>query len=175
MAGNKSKNIPDKINMMNVYKKGRKLIGVSDEVTLPDLESMTETISGAGVLGEIDVPTVGQFAAIEMEIPFRNLDTDMFELATPNQVVDLTLRASKQVLSTLGLDFEGIRVVVRGLFKGFTGGSMKQGSPTNSSVKLEILYYMLELNGKSAVELDKINTVYKVNGVDMLAKSRSLC
>lgn len=175
MAGNKSKNIPDKINMMNVYQKGRKLIGVSDEITVPDLEAMSETISGAGILGEMDVPTVGQFADMEMEIPFRTLDTDMFSLVTPNQVIDLTLRASKQVLSAQGLDFEGIRIVVRGMFKGFTGGSIKQGSPTNSTVKVGVHYILIELNGTSVIELDKINTVYKVNGVDMLAKSRSLC
>ena len=169
------KNIPDKINMFNVYHKGTKLIGVSDEVTLPDLESMTETISGAGILGEIDSPTVGQYGSMEMEIPFRILSTDMFSLISPEQVVDVTLRASEQTLASNGLDFKGVRVVVRGLFKKFTGGSVKQGSPTNSSVTVELLYYVLELDGKKVMELDKLNGVCVVNGKDVLSKARSLC
>ena len=169
------KNIPDKINMFNVYHKGTKLIGVSDEVTLPDLESMTETTSGAGILGEIDSPTVGQYGSMEMEIPFRILSTDMFSLISPEQVVDVTLRASEQTLASNGLDFKGVRVVVRGLFKKFTGGSVKQGSPTNSSVTVELLYYMLELDGKKVMELDKLNGVCVVNGKDVLSKARSLC
>lgn len=32
-------NIPSKINSFNVYKDGTKLVGISDEVTLPDFES----------------------------------------------------------------------------------------------------------------------------------------
>ena len=31
---------------------------------------------------------------------------------------------------------------------------------------------MIELDGKQRVELDKLNNVYKVNGVDLLAKSQ---
>lgn len=169
------KNIPDKINMFNVYKAGKKLIGVSDEVSLPDLEAMTETVSGAGVLGEIDAPAIGQFGSIEMEIPFRSLDSDMFALASPLEMIDLTLRASEQVLAAQGIEFKGMRVVTRGMFKGITGGSVKAGSPTNSSVKLELTYYLIEVDGKKLIELDKLNCKYKVNGVDMLAKASSLC
>ena len=38
-------NIPSKINSFNVYKDGTKLVGISDEVTLPDFEALTETRS----------------------------------------------------------------------------------------------------------------------------------
>ena len=34
---------------------------------------------------------------------------------------------------------------------------------------------MIELDGKQRVELDKLNNVYKVNGVDLLAKIRKQC
>ena len=44
-------NIPSKINSYNVYNDAERLIGVGDEVTLPDFEAMAETISGAGILG----------------------------------------------------------------------------------------------------------------------------
>lgn len=49
-------NIPSKINSYNVYNDAERLIGVGDEVTLPDFEAMAETISGAGILGELDEP-----------------------------------------------------------------------------------------------------------------------
>ena len=54
-----SKNIPTKINNYNVYNAGDKLLGVGDELTLPDFEATSETVSGAGILGEIDDPTIG--------------------------------------------------------------------------------------------------------------------
>ena len=40
-------NIPSKINSYNVYNDAERLIGVGDEVTLPDFEALAETISGA--------------------------------------------------------------------------------------------------------------------------------
>ena len=76
--------IPEKINAYNVYKGGKKLIGISDEVTLPDFEAMTETISGAGVLGEIDSPAIGLFGSQEMEIPFRT------HMEKPNSILAIT-------------------------------------------------------------------------------------
>ena len=161
--------------MFNVYKNGKQLIGITDEVTLPDLEPLTETMSGAGILGEIDSPAIGQFGSIEMEIPFRMLDSNMFSVADPLSMIDLTLRASEQVLAAQSIAFKGMRVVTRGMFKGFSAGSVKAGSPTNSSVKLELTYYLIEADGKKLIELDKLNGRYKINGKDMLAKAAALC
>ena len=55
-----------KINAYNDYLDGKKNIGISDEVTLPDLEALTETLSGAGILGEIDEPLLGHYKASEI-------------------------------------------------------------------------------------------------------------
>lgn len=171
----KTYKIPEKINAYNVYKQGNKLVGLSDEIILPDFESLTETISGAGILGEIDSPTVGMFSGMEMEITFRHLSESISDLINPLNGVDLTLRGSSQVMDSVGnVSFEGIRIVVRGRNKSLTGGKFKQGSGTGSSVKLELTYCKIEINGKSIIELDKLNCVYKVNGVDMLSKVRSL-
>lgn len=48
--------IPTKINRYNVYNKGNRLLGVGEEMTLPDFEPSSETVTGAGILGEIDDP-----------------------------------------------------------------------------------------------------------------------
>ena len=66
--------IPTKINRYNVYNKGNRLLGVGEEMTLPDFEPSSETVTGAGILGEIDDPTVGYFSNQELEIPFRLLE-----------------------------------------------------------------------------------------------------
>ena len=163
-----------KINAYNVYRDSKKLVGLSDEVTLPDFEGLTETISGPGILGEIDEPLLGHFGASEIEVPFRTLNEEMFDLLAQGQAVNLTLRMSTQAIveSTMATDFMPSRVVINGKSKGFTGGSAKQGQGTGSSVKVEIIYILIEVNNKKKFELDKLNFVYKVNGVDLLAKVR---
>ena len=72
--------IPTKINKYNVYNEGERILGMGDELPLPGFESSGETVSGAGVLGEFDDPTVGYFSNQEMEIPFRVLDRDAVDM-----------------------------------------------------------------------------------------------
>ncbi len=170
-------NIPSKINSFNVYKDGTRLVGISGEVTLPDFESLTETLDGPGLLGEIDDPTLGHFKGMEMEVPFRTMDRQMFALCKDSSGVNLTLRGSIQctINEDMGTSFRPMRVVLRGKNKGITGGKVKQGSGTASSIKLEILYILIEIDREAQVELDKLNCVYKVRGKDLLKKVRKMC
>lgn len=168
--------IPSKINMFNVYRDGNILAGLSGEVTLPDFEAISETISGPGILGEIDDPTIGHFGSQEIEIPFRTLADDGFTLMNLGNDVNLTLRGSIQVsTSGGGVDYIGVRVVLRGKCKSFTGGTVKQGAAMGTSIKLELSYIRIDIDSKPRVELDKLNSVYKLDGVDILEKARSLC
>ena len=74
------KTIPTKINKYNLYNEAERLLGVGDETTLPDFEAMSDTISGAGILGEIEDPTVGYFGNQEIEIPFRVVDKEAVDM-----------------------------------------------------------------------------------------------
>ena len=163
-----------KVNAYNVYLDGNKLVGISDEVTLPDFEALTETLSGAGILGEIDEPLLGHFKASEMEIPFRTLNEHMFRLASMSKALNLTLRASTQTIDTGNINTGAMpsRIVVKGKNKAITGGKLKQGEGTGSSIKVEITYILIEVDGVKMFELDKLNFVYKVKGVDLLAAIR---
>ena len=142
---------------------------------MPDFEALTETISGAGILGEIDSPSVGLFGDMEIEIPFRQISSSISELLNPLSGVDITLRGSSQVMDGSGnISFEGIRVVIRGRSKSMTGGKFKQGEGTGSSVKIGITYIKIEIGGKNIIELDKLNCVFKVGDVDIMERVRSL-
>ena len=152
-------------------------MGLTGEITLPDFEGMTETLSGPGILGELEEVIIGAFGSMELEVPFRILDEDAFKIMSPMETLDLTLRASEQytVKSTGNLDYKGMRVVVRGRQKKMTAGTVKQGGAMDSSVTVEVAYIMIELDGQKRIELDKLNNVYKVNDKDLLAKVRSQC
>nr|DAJ50471.1 MAG TPA: tail tube protein [Caudoviricetes sp.] len=169
--------IPGVINNFNLYYKGNALVGLTGEITLPDFEGMTETLSGPGILGELEEVIIGAFGSMELEVPFRILDEDAFKIMSPMETLDLTLRASEQytVKSTGNLDYKGMRVVVRGRQKKMTAGTIKQGGAMDSSVTVEVAYIMIELDGQKRIELDKLNNVYKVNDKDLLAKVRSQC
>ncbi|MGI6027893.1 MAG: phage major tail tube protein [Candidatus Heteroscillospira sp.] len=168
--------IPTKINRYNVYNAGNRLLGVGDELTLPDFEPSSETVTGAGILGEIDDPTVGYFGNQEIEIPFRVLDKEAVDMMDMTKAIQLEIRGAQQTTDSEGnIEFCPMRVVVRGRSGKFSAGKVKAGSPMDTKATLTVLYILIELDGKTVLELDKLNEVYKVNGVDVLAKIKEMC
>lgn len=172
MAAN---SFPSVINDFNVYKNGTRLIGITGEVTLPEFNSKTTTINGAGILGDIDEAVLGQFEAMSFTIPFRTLSDDVFTIMDPMEAVDLTIRGAIQCtnLTTGVTEFRGMRVVVRGKLSTFAPGNVQNGEQMGSSVTLSLTYILIEVDGETKVELDKLNGVYVVNGVDLLAEVKS--
>ncbi|WP_300773017.1 phage major tail tube protein [uncultured Acetatifactor sp.] len=168
-------NIPEVINNFNAYNTGNMLVGVTGSVQLPNFEAITEEISGAGVLGSYDTAIPGFYSSMAQEVPFRILDTDIFALMNPGELVDLTFRASEQhtVKSTGALDYKGMRVVERGRLKSFSPGKLELGKQMGASVTLELLYILIEIDGKTKLEYDKLNSVFVVNGKDLLEKVRA--
>lgn len=168
--------IPEVIHDFNMYGTGRKLVGLSGEVSMPDLEALTAEISGAGILGTYETPVAGHYGTIEQEIPFRVVDDDYFSMINPASAVDLMLRGAIQMKDPLtgAVRYVGMRVVYRGTCKKITIGTIKQAGAMDSSITIETTYLLIELDGKSKFELDKLNGVFKVNGVDLLAGVRRL-
>lgn len=168
--------IPTKINKYNVYNAGNRLLGMGDEMSLPDFEPSSETVSGAGILGEIDDPTIGYFGNQELEIPFRVLDREAMDMMDMTKAVQLEIRGAQQTTNSEGdIEFRPMRVVVRGRGGKFAPGKVKAGSPMDTKATLTVLYILIELDGKPVLELDKMNEVYKVNGVDVLAAVKEMC
>lgn len=167
--------IPDKVLNYNVYDDTEKLVGVAAEVTLPTLESMSETVSGAGLLGEFESPTIGHFGSITIEIQFRALMDKSFSLLK-NSGRSIVLRATQQSydMSGGGIQKRGLKITLRGIPKALELGKLAVGAPTESKNTTEVLYIKIEENGRTLLELDKLNFIYIVDGEDMLADVRNL-
>jgi len=168
--------IPEVINDFNLYLSGNKLGGTTGEVALPDFEAMTATTSGNGIMGEYEAIILGHYGSMEQEIPFRCINEDYFKMVAPNKAVELTLRGAIQQTErdTQNEGEVGMRVVFRGRCKNIKIGTVKQREQMGSSIVLELTYIMIEMGGKEKICLDKLNTIFRVNGVDMLAKIRAL-
>ena len=91
------------------------------------------------------------------------------------KVIEKQMIAAQEIASAGNIVPNTIRVVVRGRAAKLTGGKLKRASTMDSGVTLNILYILIEVNGESVVELDKMNPTYKVNGVDLLAEYKEMC
>ena len=165
--------IPEIINNFNLYLAGRQMPGgITGEVKTPDFESMVSSTSGVGILGEYDAIAIGHYSSMVQEIPFRCINEDYWKLVNPAVPVELTLRGAIQYSerATQRARQMGMRIIYRGRCKKIVIGTVKQRGPMDSSISLELTYIKVEMDGKPRVELDKLNNVFKVNGVDMLAE-----
>lgn len=168
--------LPGVVNSYNVYKEANKLIGMSGEIELPELEAITDTLEGAGVLGEIDIPVTGQFSSIKIKIKFTVLQEDLFDLMDTTDPTQLTLRGAMQGLdqNTSRAEYYPVKIVLRGKATTTSLGKLEKGKKGEPEIELEVLYIKILINNKTRLELDKLNSKFVLNGVDMLAKIRSM-
>ena len=163
--------IPDKINNYNVYvgtaTAANKLIGVMDETTLPSLKNLSETLSLAGMAGEIDSPAVGQYQSMEIELVFSNIAKSSLEIAAMDNT-PLILRSAQEFVnpedSTKSL--KNRTITIRGMTKGINFGSLKKGGYGKPSVTKEVTYYKVVVDGDVVVEIDKFNGRAIIGGID---------
>lgn len=169
--------IPQVVNRFNVYKSGKKIIGISGEVTLPEISSLTDSLEGAGVGGTIDLPVIGLVDDMEVEIPFISLIEDIFSMMDPTEATDLTLNGAIQGTNPDDgrTDYISLSVAMRGIVKKFSPGTAKSGAKMGSSITLGLSYYKIVMDGKTMLEIDKFNSVYVVNGHDVIEKVRNMC
>ena len=63
--------IPEKLINAKVYDSdGNTLVAMAD-VDLPDIEYLSETLSGSGIAGEFDSPTIGHVKGMKAKFKFR--------------------------------------------------------------------------------------------------------
>lgn len=169
--------IPEVLNHFNVYNDAKKIIGISGEIELPEMEAITDTIEGSGILGEIEDPVTGQFSSMKMKIPFSVLYEDLFSLMNTTKPPQLTLRASMQCMdpTTGQTGYYPVKIVVRGKASNSNMGKVVKGKKMEPEVELEILYIKIQINNKTVLELDKLNFKFVLNGQDMLAQIRKQC
>ncbi|MBO4394759.1 MAG: phage major tail tube protein [Eubacterium sp.] len=170
---------PEIINNYHVYNGNSEnlaepMLGIGDNLELPQVNEKTTTLSGAGIIGDIEVNNPGDFEAFDMNVPFVCICEGMFDINSKQRTY-LTIRATMQSTekATGAVEYSGIKVVVGGKVKAYNLGSLQKGQQGTPGVTLACDYLKIEAKyadntTKTLFELDKYNEVYIVNGVDML-------
>lgn len=168
------KQIPEKLINYSGYLNGSTYLGTAD-VTLPTLEMISDTIKGAGIAGEIDSPTIGQYGSMTVTLNWRTLTTEGIQLHAPTTHA-IDFRGAQQVFdaSTNQRKVQGVKVSIRAMPKSGDLGKFDPSTTTDSTNEMEVTYLKIEIEGKVAIEIDKLNYKSVFNGVDYLADVRSI-
>lgn len=163
--------IPEKLINFRAYLEGDNLLGVAD-VELPKLEAMSDTVTGAGIAGEVDSPVIGHYASMSATINFRTINDDVGKLSAPKAHL-LDFRGSQQVYDAGTYKTVAVRVTMSAIPKVTTLGTFKVGATTETGQEFEVVYLKVYVAGKERVEIDKLNYKAVFDGVDYLAGVRA--
>jgi P2 family phage contractile tail tube protein len=144
-------------------------------ITLPDLELLTETIKGAGINGEIDLPTLGQLPSIVIEVSHNGLSRDTIKTFRMRQQ-HLEHRWAGQTLnSTTGaVEVVGKKVIFKGIPKKLGLGSIEPNKAEETSSSFEVTYLKYVIGNDVVLEIDKLNDVFIIDGEDYSAAIRDV-
>jgi len=165
--------IPSRVNNCRAYLNGMLLTGMVD-IQLPKLEAVTDTLKGAGIAGEIEVPILGHYKAMTTTIKFHLPTTEQLIMAMPIGST-LIVRSANQSYDAMtgGLIIQPFMAAMRGTAKITDPGKVSPGESADASTELSIVYYLLTVNNQTMAEIDPINMKCVINGVDYLAAVRA--
>ncbi|RCX20880.1 hypothetical protein DFR58_10182 [Anaerobacterium chartisolvens] len=150
------------------------LIDDAADLQLPSIEKPTDTIKGAGILGEIDLPAYGQVGSMTFTVNSRADSAKYSMLSRPGPIkfeavwVNDTFDSSGMSMKT-----QSNKVFMTGFNKKYDPGKVEVGGTADGSSEFEIVYYRKIVNGIETFLIDKLNGKYVVNGKDYMESIRA--
>lgn len=166
--------IPEKTINYKCYKDGSEdMIGLV-EATLPEIEFLTETLSGAGIAGEIESTTLGHTGPLTFSLNFRTI-TDKNANFFSNKQHSFELKAAIQQTdsSTGKIEVLSLVVSLKGNLKKGSLGKLNVGKIMETNYEFTCEYIKITLDGKTELEIDKLNMIFNDGTEDVLAAVRS--
>ncbi len=140
-------------------------IGDTNTVQLPSIEMLTDTIKGAGIMGELDWPSYFQPGSMTLTINMRVTSENMALLAGADNV---EIRWVTDVFDTTNVKtgVNAHKAFIKCINKKIDEGKLEPGATQDGSFDYEVFAYKRVINGKEILNIDKFNGIFAVNGKD---------
>lgn len=161
--------IPRILKNFSLFVDGRGLAGTIQTLTLPTLTTKMEEFRGGGM----DAP-------VELDMGMEKLEGS-FELAeyNPDIIALYGLASADAQLTARGAmrrDGEAaVPVIVNmtGVIKELDPGDWTAGDMSTGTFAYALRYYKLTVGGRELIEIDKVNMIRRIDGVDQLESIRT--
>lgn len=165
--------LPRKLKYLNLFNDGLSYMGVVSSVTLPKLTRKLENYRGGGMNGAAPVDMGLDDDALSVEWTIGGFpDDQLWAQYAAASAASVPLRFCGSYQRDDTGDVVAFEIVLRGRHKEFDFGDQKQGEDTETKISTQCTYFKLTVDGKERIEVDTVNMVERVNGVDMLAQHR---
>lgn len=155
-----------------VYKNGGPLIGVG-KVTLPTVKYKTVKVTGAGIMGDVDIPLAGMIEAMIVNFQFTSVTDAVVELGS-NEWHDIAIYVADQYFNSVDRkeEIEGQRFELSIRPTETNMGTLATASAADASGSYSVCKYAVFKDRKKVVDLDQFGHVHEVNSKDCAADVR---
>jgi P2 family phage contractile tail tube protein len=162
--------LPRILKHFNVFADGNSHAGEVEEITLPKLTRKLEEYRAGGMNGPIDIDLGSE--KLELETTYGGLMRDILKQYGTTTVDGALVRFSGGYQCEDTGEVDAVEIVVRGRHTEIDFGNAKAGSKDPFKVKSSLSYYKLSVNGEDWIEIDHVNFIERIFGVDRLAQQR---
>lgn len=165
-------NISETVINVAVYEEATEYLGMA-ELTLPELSNMTEDIKGAGIAGAYTGVVLGHIDPMSVTLNFRTCTKDVIKLYEQrNHTLDLRVAQQGKDTTAGNVTVTPVKHVMIVQPKKLSPGKVAPASPADASGEFAVTYWAMYIDGEKVLEIDMLNFIYNVNGVDYLADVR---
>ncbi|KQN46822.1 phage tail protein [Serratia sp. Leaf50] len=164
--------LPKKLKLMNLFNDANSYQGIVSSITLPKLTRKLENYRGAGMNGAAPVDLGLDDDALSVEWSMGGIDELVLSQWGSAKIAGVPLRFAGSYQRDDTNETVAVEIVMRGRHKEIDFGDAKQGEDTETKISTVCTYYKLTMGGKELIEVDTVNLIEKVNGVDVLAEHR---
>ena len=163
--------LPRVLKAFAAFVDGTNYMGEVPEVTLPTLSRKMEEYRAGGMQGPVDLD-FGQ-EKMEAELKGAGWIKGLMSKWGAGKHDALMLRFAGAVQTEEDEAPTVVEVVMRGRLSEMDPGSAKAGELIEQTYKYALTYYKLTVDGEQILEIDLVNMVETVGGVDNLAGVRA--
>ncbi len=157
---------------LELYEDGKSYEDLA-EVTLPNIAFLTTSISGSGLMGNIEVPIMGMLDNMTMTIKFRTMTETAAKLCEPKKhQLDLRIAEEWWENESAETGLWADKMVVICVPKATTLGVVTPVAMPDTSGEYVVYYYAAYRNGEQLWEIDKRNMKCIILGTDYMEPVR---
>ena len=155
-----------------VYENSNNYIGIA-QVLLPNINYITQQITGAGISGNVDAVLIGMVDAMASTFNFRSATDSAVELLKPEKHT-LDMRVAEQHWNTMNTERNVVadKYVMVAVPKNFAPGTVAPASLADTNLEFSVYYYAGYRDGKKLWEIDPFNYICEIGGVDYMEPVR---
>jgi len=164
--------MPRKLKNLNLFNDANSYLGVVKTVTLPPLGRKMEGYRGGGMNGPVKADMGFSDDGIQFEWKTGGLDLIALRQFGAVNASGVALRFTGSFQQDDTGEVSAVEVVMRGRHETIEMGDAQPGEDTEHSITTTCTYYKLIVDNEEIIEIDLLNFIEIVDGVDMMAEQR---